>query len=78
MRCIMKVLLIIIIAALLTGCYGVRYSGLRLWAPDDPDHGQICGIKDWETNKVIPVNAIADDDWDHTDWDWVSREGCSK
>lgn len=60
----------------LTACDGGRYSGLRLWAPGEPDHESLCGIHDWKEDKVLPVEAVPEGDWDHSDWDWVPREGC--
>lgn len=75
----MKTIIMLIIAAVcltLTACDGGRYEGLRLWAPGDPDHESLCGIHDWKDDRVLPVEAISADSWDHAYWSWVPREGC--
>ena len=68
--------MLIIAAVCLTACDGGRYSGLRLHAPGSADHGIICGLHDWKTGEVLPVESVPEDTWDHSDWDWVPREGC--
>jgi len=69
-------LLALVMTITLTACDGGRYEGLKLWEPGSPDHGQICGLKDWKTDEVITVEAVPDTAWDHADWSWVPREGC--
>lgn len=71
-------LIAIVTLTTITGCDGGRYSGLRLWEPGSPDHESICGFKDWKEDKVLPVEAVPDTAWDHSDWDWVPREGCPR
>lgn len=69
-------LLALVMIITITGCDGGRYEGLKLWEPGSPDHETICGLKDWKTDEVIPVEAVPDTAWDRSDWSWVPREGC--
>lgn len=73
----MKTIIIMLIALVtITGCDDGRYEGMRLWSPGSPDHEDICGIRDWKEDKVLPVEDIPEGDWDRSDWSWVPREGC--
>lgn len=74
----MKVIIVLLFSIMLicTGCNDGRYTGYKLWEPGSHEHGTICAIKDWKTGKKLPVNSIPDNAWDHSEWDWVPREGC--
>ena len=76
MKTLITLITFVALSLTLTACDGGRYSGLRLHAPGAEDHGTICGIHDWKEDKVLPVEAVPDTAWDHSDWDWVPREGC--
>ena len=76
MNTFVKLIVALIVVTIITACDGGRYEGLKLWEPGSPDHGQICGINDWKTGEVLPVESVQDDTWDHADWSWVPREGC--
>lgn len=73
----MKTIIIMLIALVtITGCDGGRYEGLKLWEPGSPDHESICGLYDWKTDEILPVEDVPADAWDRSDWSWVPREGC--
>lgn len=76
MKAIIKLVALMGVLLSLTACDSSRYEGLRLWEPGSPDHEDICGIHDWETGEVLPVESVPEDAWDHADWSWVPREGC--
>lgn len=72
----LKLIVALIVTICITACDGGRYEGLKLWEPGSPDHESLCGIHDWETGEVIPVESVPEGDWDRSDWSWVPREGC--
>ena len=71
-----KLFTLLVLVMTITGCDDGRYEGMRLWAPGEPDHEDICGIRDWKEDKVLPVEDVPADSWDHAYWSWVPREGC--
>lgn len=71
-----KLFALLALVMTITGCDDGRYEGLRLWEPGSPDHEAICGLYDWKTSEVLPVESVPEDTWDHADWSWVPREGC--
>lgn len=71
-----KIVTLLALVMIITGCDDGRYEGMRLWSPGSPDHEKICAIHDWKTDEVIPVESVPEGDWDRSDWAWVPREGC--
>lgn len=71
-----KLFTLLALVMTITGCDDGRYEGLRLWAPGEPDHESICGLYDWKTSEVLPVDEIPEGAWDKSEWSWVPREGC--
>lgn len=76
MKTIILITLIMFTTMFTTACDDGRYSGLRLWEPGTEDHEDICGLYDWKTGEVLPVESVPATAWDHSDWAWVPREGC--
>lgn len=76
MNTFVKLIITLVVTICITACDGGRYEGLRLWAPGEPDHESICGVKDWKTDEVLLVDEIPEGAWDKSEWSWVPREGC--